>query len=156
MRILLVALLLFLAGCGYHSVDLPLSSKQKSCEALHIQNRMQDPWLLGYIYRHKKIVGQIRLKQDIVGYLKTLLPCTPLDIVIQEFTMRYLPDLKGPNLWARLTLKVTIRRPNHLWIKDILVVRKERVGWGYQKALTHIAKQMLQEAAKEIKRVAKE
>ena len=116
---------------------------------------MPKPWLLGYIHQNKKIIGQIRLKEDIAKYLKTLLPCEDIDITIQEFKMRYVPGAKGINLWAKLFLKVRIHRPNHLWIKDILVVRKMRVDGDYEERLAKIAQQMLQEAANEIKRVVK-
>ncbi len=150
---LLLALLLLLAGCGYRSVDLPLPAMSSNCHKITIQNEMPKPWLLGYIYQNQKIVGQIRLEHDIASYLAALLPCEPMLITIQDFQMRYLPERKGINLWARLSLKVQIQRPNHLWIKDIVVVRKERVEGEYEKALAKIARQMIQEAAKEIKRV---
>ncbi len=149
----LLALLLFLAGCGYRSVDLPLPLKPKACKKVVIQNKMPKPWLLGHIYQKQKIVAQIRLRQDIASYLAALLPCEPMLITIQDFQMRYLPKRKGINLWARLSLKVQIQRPNHLWIKDIVVVRKELVEGEYEKALAKIAHEMIQEAAKEIKRV---
>jgi len=149
----LLALLLFLAGCGYRSVDLPLPLKPKACKKVVIQNKMPKPWLLGHIYQKQKIAAQIRLGQDIASYLAALLPCEPMLITIQDFQMRYLPERKGINLWARLSLKVQIKRPNHLWIKDIVVVRKERVEGEYEKALAKIAHEMIQEAAKEIKRV---
>ena len=149
----LLVVLLFLAGCGYRSVDLPLLAKPKACKRVVIQNKMPEPWLLGYIYQKQKIVAQIRLRQDIASYLAALLPCEPMLITIQDFQMRYLPERKEINLWARLSLKVQIQRPNQLWIKDIVVVRKERVEGGYEKALAKIARQMIQEAAKEIKRV---
>ena len=149
----LLVLLLFLAGCGYRSVDLPLPLKPKACKRVVIQNKMPKPWLLGHIYQKQKIVGQIRLKQDIASYFAALLPCEPMLITIQDFQMRYLPERKGINLWARLSLKVQIQRPNHIWIKDIVVVRKERVEGEYEKALAKIAHEMIQEAAKEIKRV---
>ena len=149
----LLALLLFLAGCGYRSVDLPLPLKLKACKKVVIQNKMPKPWLLGHIYQKQKIAAQIRLGQDIASYLAALLPCEPMLITIQDFQMRYLPERKGINLWARLSLKVQIQRPNHLWIKDIVVVRKERAEGEYEKALAKIAHEMIQEAAKEIKRV---
>ncbi len=152
----LLVILLFLAGCGYRSVDLPLSAKPKACKKVVIQNKMPKPWLLGYIYQNKKTIGQIRLKEDIAKYLKTLLPCEDIEITIQDFKMRYVPRAKGNNLWAKLFLKVRIHRPNHLWIKEILVVRKVRVDGDYKERLAKIAQQMLQEAANEIKRLARQ